>query len=63
MSVGIELAEPEDLDAVLALLAENDLPLDGLADHLGTLFVARRAGRVVGSAALEMYPVSPRSIS
>ena len=56
MSVDVELAEAEDLDAVLALLSENDLPLDGLADHLGTLLVARRAGRVIGSAALEVYP-------
>ena len=56
MSVDLELAEAEDLDAVLALLSENDLPLDGLADHLGTLLVARRAGRVIGSAALELYP-------
>ena len=55
MNVDIELAEPEDLDAVLALLSENDLPLDGLADHLETLLVARYAGRVVGSAALEVY--------
>jgi amino-acid N-acetyltransferase len=32
------------------------LPLDGLADHLETLLVARRVGRVIGSAALEVYP-------
>ena len=56
MSPVIELATPDDLDAVFALLSENDLTLEGLADHLGTLLVARRAGRVVGCAALEMYP-------
>lgn len=31
------------------------MTLEGLADHLGTLLVARRAGRVVGCAALEVY--------
>lgn len=56
MSTDIELAERGDLNAVVALLSENELPIDGLADHLGTLLVARRAGRVIGSAALEVYP-------
>lgn len=52
----IEQARPEDLDNVLGLLAENHLPLDGLREHLATTLVARRDGRIVGSAALEMYP-------
>ena len=54
MSAAIQLARPQDLDAVFALLSANDFPLDGLAEHLGTLLVARRAGQVIGSAALEM---------
>ncbi len=54
MSAAIQLARPQDLDAVFALLSANNLPLDGLAEHLGTLLVARRAGQVIGSAALAM---------
>lgn len=50
------MAQAEDLEAVLTLLSDNGLPLDGLADHLETLLVARRVGRVIGSAALEVYP-------
>jgi amino-acid N-acetyltransferase len=53
--VRIEPAVAEDLDAVLALLALHKLPLDGLRDHLQTMLVARRADRLVGSAALELY--------
>lgn len=56
METTIEHARPEDVEAVLGLLAENHLPLDGLREHLPTTLVARRNGRVVGSAALEMYP-------
>jgi amino-acid N-acetyltransferase len=52
----IEPARPEDLDGVLGLLTENRLPLDGLREHLATTLVARQDGRIVGSAALEMYP-------
>jgi amino-acid N-acetyltransferase len=53
--VRIERARPEDLNAVLALLAQHHLPPDGLSAHLATLLVARRDDRVVGSAALEIY--------
>jgi len=51
----IERARGGDLDAVRRLLTAHDLPLDGLADHVDTLLVARRDGVVVGSAALEVY--------
>ena len=54
-AVTISRATPDDLGAVLALLQENHLPLEGLRDHIGTLLVARRDGRIVGSAALETY--------
>ena len=54
-NVRIERATPHDLESVLALLADNRLPPEGLAEHLETTLVARRAGRVIGSAALEMY--------
>jgi amino-acid N-acetyltransferase len=51
----IELARAGDLDEVLRLLAERTLPPDGLRDHAETLLVAREDGRIVGSAALELY--------
>jgi len=51
----IEAANGGDLPAVLALLRQNRLPLDGVADHLETMIVARQDGRLVGAAALELY--------
>jgi amino-acid N-acetyltransferase len=47
---------PDEVDDVLSLLAENHLPVEGLHDHLDTTLVARHDGRIVGSAALEIYP-------
>ena len=55
MDVVIEKTAPADTDAILALLTENQLPLDGIRDHLGTAVVARSGGAVVGVAALEVY--------
>lgn len=55
MDTIIDPARPEDVEAVLDLLTENHLPLDGLRDHLAMTLIARQRGRVVGSAALEMY--------
>jgi amino-acid N-acetyltransferase len=54
--LSVDRARAEDLDEVHALLRQHRLPLDGLRDHLSTTLVARRAGHVVGSAALEVYP-------
>ena len=51
----IDRAAPADLDAILALLRRSKLPVDGLAAHLATTLAARIGGRIVGSAALEMY--------
>jgi amino-acid N-acetyltransferase len=51
----IERARIEDVDGVLALLTEQHLPREGLRDHVPLLLVARKQGRIVGSAALEMY--------
>jgi amino-acid N-acetyltransferase len=48
-------ASAEDSAVILDLLRQNRLPLDGLTDHLATTVVAREGGRIVGSAALEMY--------
>jgi amino-acid N-acetyltransferase len=54
--VSLDRCQPEDEPAVLRLLSDNGLPTDGLVDHFGTAVVARRDGRVVGCAALEVYP-------
>lgn len=48
-------AHPADEEQIMALLSRVGLPLDRLADHLSTAIVARLDGRVVGSAALEVY--------
>jgi len=52
----IEAARAADGPAILRLLQENSLPVDGILDHLKSGLVARADGRVVGSAALEFYP-------
>jgi amino-acid N-acetyltransferase len=51
----IEPAQIGDLDDVLRLLIDQQLPPDGLRDHVGTMLVARQGGHIVGSAAVEMY--------
>ena len=51
----IDRARPDEAEAVERLLEENHLPVAGLRQHLTTAVVARQAGRVVGSAALEVY--------
>ncbi|HLG53825.1 MAG TPA: arsenic resistance N-acetyltransferase ArsN2 [Vicinamibacterales bacterium] len=55
MTTGITPAQPEDLAAISRLLSADDLPLEGLADHLATTLVARSQGHVVGAAGLEVY--------
>jgi amino-acid N-acetyltransferase len=56
MHLKIDKARLDELDDVVHLLHQNHLPLDGLGDHLPTTLVARENDRVVGSAALEVYP-------
>jgi amino-acid N-acetyltransferase len=51
----IERALAPDVPAILTLLEQHHLPVDGLADHVATTVVARHDGCVVGSAALETY--------
>lgn len=53
--IHIDEATEADREAVLALLAEAGLPAAGLEQHFANAIVARRAGAVVGSAALEIY--------
>jgi len=55
MTNTVEPARAADLDAVLGLLRDNALPVDGLPDHLTTTLVVREGDRIVGSAALEVY--------
>ena len=51
----IDRARANDAEAVLGLLRQNRLPLDGLTDHLATTFVARQGERVTACASLEVY--------
>ena len=53
--LAIERATPDDGPSMLALLAASGLPTAGLMEHLGSAYVARRGGRIVGTAALELY--------
>lgn len=53
--IRIEPAVPSDASSIETLLRHVNLPTDGLASHLEAAFVARGGGRVVGSAALELY--------
>jgi hypothetical protein len=55
-------ATEADLPAVLALLAECDLPADGLAEHLSTLLVAEADQRLIGTAGLELYGQRERHV-
>jgi amino-acid N-acetyltransferase len=54
-TVSIERATLNDGPAILRLLSDAALPVDGVLDHLDTAVVARAEGRVVGCAALEIY--------
>jgi amino-acid N-acetyltransferase len=56
MPTHIEPARAGDTDDVVQLVVQNGLPPDGLSDHIGTALVAREDGRIVGTAALELYP-------
>ena len=56
MTTEIDRARAGDLDGILRLLEQHRLPQEGLREHLNTALVARREGRIVGSAALEVYP-------
>jgi amino-acid N-acetyltransferase len=55
MGAPIEHAQASDGEAVLHLLRQNGLPVEGLVEHLDTTLVARQDGRIIGSAALELY--------
>jgi phosphinothricin acetyltransferase len=54
---GLEIrrAQAADWNAIAALLAASSLPTAGAAEHLDGFVVAIRAGRIVGSGAVERY--------
>jgi len=56
--ITIEPAGEATLQSLLSLLAASGLPPEGLSDHLATALVACDNGRVIGSAALELYGAS-----
>ncbi len=51
----VEPLDRSELSSVVALLGRAKLVGDGLDEHLDTVLVARRGGRIVGCVALEMY--------
>jgi len=51
----IEPATPRDLAEICELLVRLHLPTDDVGEHLATMLVARKDGRIVGTAGLEMY--------
>jgi amino-acid N-acetyltransferase len=55
MDVRIDPAREEDSPAIVALLAQHQLPCDGVRDRIDSTVVARDDGRVVATAALEIY--------
>ena len=55
MDIVIDRARSTDAADIVQLLEQQHLPLDGFQDHLATTVVARQHGRLVGSAALEVY--------
>lgn len=55
MSAVIYRAEAKDIGDVLSLLAEVDLPDEGVAENFGQFFVARDGARIVGCVGQERY--------
>ena len=53
--ITISPATPADVDAIKALLAENDLPLDGVDEHWKTFLVARDGDSIVACGGAEAY--------
>ena len=51
----IVAAHEQDLPAVRRLLEMQQLPLDGVGEHLATMVVAKDGNRLLGAAAVELY--------
>ncbi|MBL8189341.1 MAG: GNAT family N-acetyltransferase [Acidobacteria bacterium] len=54
-TVTISRATASELDEVLALLGEVNLPTEGVAEHFGEFLVARVGERLVGCVGQERY--------
>ena len=54
-TVTISLAAASELDEVLALLDNVNLPTEGIAEHFGGFLVARIGDRLVGCVGQERY--------
>lgn len=52
-SATLRAARPDDLPAVLALLADASLPRVGVAESFGDFIVAERGGTIIGAVGLE----------
>ena len=53
--ITITPASASDVEAIKALLVENELPTDGVDDHWKTFLVARDGDAVVGCGGAEAY--------
>lgn len=56
MSTIIERAQRVDLPEVLHLLERHGLPVEGAAEIVDSMVVARQSGRLVGAAGVEFHP-------
>lgn len=54
-SVTIQQARPGDLESVLALLDEVELPTEGVAEHFREFLVARDGSKLIGCIGQERY--------
>jgi len=55
MNAVIERAVAQDLEGVLALLAEVNLPAEGVAEHFSQFHVVREGGKIIGCVGQERY--------
>lgn len=51
----IDAARQSDLPAIQRLLVAQQLPLEGVDEHLDTMVIARKNDDVIGAAAVELY--------
>lgn len=54
-AIAIRRAEAHDLGAVLALLRNAGLPIEGVREHFRHFFVAQSDGQIIGCVGLELY--------
>jgi amino-acid N-acetyltransferase len=52
---GIRSGTAAEIAAVCALLAAENLPTDGVADHIRDFLVAEEGGKIVGAVGIEYY--------